>query len=347
MNKENAGFLLLFIKNPILGVVLAVVLAIALLIMSSVGMVLSVTQPSNSSSNNDGGYGFVTCQEGDKFDEEKFLSSFQDAGVFTDNGQLFLDAGRANNVDPVLLAAISFHETGKGKSPMVRLDNNPGGLYNSSAGEFFKFDSLAEGLDFMARNLNKNYISQGIVTIEQIGAKYAPIGVNDPSNSNANWVPVVSSFVADLGGLSMNCSAIGSGDFVYPIPNAVVTSPFSVRVHPLTGEVENHKGVDFACNVGLPIHASATGKVVRSEFNTGGYGNMVVLQHGDKYTLYGHMSERFVSVGDEVEQGKTVGACGSTGDSSGPHLHFEIQTSYFDVRVDPLPYLQGAKTKDE
>lgn len=73
-----------------------------------------------------------------------------------------------------------------------------------------RFGTLGEGIDFMARNLYKNYISQGLMTVEKIGAKYAPIGAsNDPFSQNQYWVPTINKLVNEFGGLSMNCQVIG------------------------------------------------------------------------------------------------------------------------------------------
>lgn len=99
-----------------------------------------------------------------------------------------------------------------------------------------------------------------------------------------------------------------------------------------------HKGIDIAAPSGANIVASNAGKVVVSSFNAGGYGNYVILDHGGGYmTVYGHFSRRLVSVGQQVSRGQVVGLCGSTGRSTGPHLHFEIRVN--GVAQNPLNYL--------
>ncbi len=100
-----------------------------------------------------------------------------------------------------------------------------------------------------------------------------------------------------------------------------------------------HKGIDVANNIGTPIVAAKAGRVVRSGWNDGGYGYLVELQHDDgSSTLYGHNSKILVRVGDVVEQGAVISLMGSTGNSTGPHLHFEIHPPGRGA-VNPLPFL--------
>jgi len=100
-----------------------------------------------------------------------------------------------------------------------------------------------------------------------------------------------------------------------------------------------HKGIDVANNIGTPIVAAKAGRVVRSGWNDGGYGYLVELQHEDgSSSLYGHNSKILVRVGDQVEQGSVISLMGSTGNSTGPHLHFEIRPPGRGA-VNPLPFL--------
>ncbi len=99
-----------------------------------------------------------------------------------------------------------------------------------------------------------------------------------------------------------------------------------------------HKGIDIASPMGANIIASKGGKVVTSSYNEGGYGNYVIIDHGGGYmTVYGHLKTRLVSVGQQVNGGQTVGYCGSTGRSNGPHLHFEIRVN--GVAQNPTNYV--------
>lgn len=122
-----------------------------------------------------------------------------------------------------------------------------------------------------------------------------------------------------------------------PINNAKVTSSFSGRrKHPVLGFTRAHKGVDFRASTGTPIPAAGAGRVVARSFNRG-HGNFVKIRHNGTYeTLYAHMSRfaKGVNVGTVVKQGQTIGYVGSTGLSTGPHLHYEIIKD--GVHVNPL-----------
>jgi murein DD-endopeptidase MepM/ murein hydrolase activator NlpD len=98
-----------------------------------------------------------------------------------------------------------------------------------------------------------------------------------------------------------------------------------------------HEGIDIAASSGTPILAAASGTVIHAGW-LGGYGNLVVVDHGDGLaTAYAHASSILVGVGQRVSQGQTVSLVGSTGNSSGPHLHFEVRVN--GTAVDPLGYL--------
>lgn len=293
----------------------------------------------------------VDMEDREEFDRE-FVKQFNDKGAFDNSGETFLQVANRYEIDPVLLASIAFHETGYGTSDLVINKNNPGGLYNSADKEFFHFDSLAEGLDRMASNLYDNYISEGLVTIRQIGNKYAPLGVeNDPNNLNAHWVPNVTNITNEFGGLIMHCEELnfGNGELAYPMENRTITSPYGMRIHPISGVAKFHKGIDFACNRGDPVYASMDGTVVDSVGGCsvgngncgGGYGNRVLLEHNGYYTLYAHLTDVIVNDGDVVTTSQQIGTCGTTGSSTGNHLHFEVQLSMFGEHQDPMPYLEG------
>ena len=103
-----------------------------------------------------------------------------------------------------------------------------------------------------------------------------------------------------------------------------LTSGFGSRFHPVLGHRRMHKGVDYAARHGSPIAAAADGRVARAGWN-GGYGQQVAIAHADGvHTTYGHMSRIAVAPGTHVRRGQTIGFVGSTGLSTGPHLHFEV-----------------------
>ena len=130
------------------------------------------------------------------------------------------------------------------------------------------------------------------------------------------------------------------GGYIWPVSSRRITSPFGPRNTGIPGASTNHKGVDIG-GVGYTteVHAAKAGTVIVSQ-RSSSYGEYVVVSHGSgNTTLYAHMSSRSVSVGDYVDQGDVLGITGSTGISSGPHLHFEITEN--GSRVNPLNYLTG------
>lgn len=135
-------------------------------------------------------------------------------------------------------------------------------------------------------------------------------------------------------------SANSTGSFLWPVASYVyVSSRFGLRVHPITGETKSHTGMDIASNQGTTVYASDGGSVTLAGWN-GGYGNCIMIDHGNGYvTLYGHLSSISVSVGQTVSQGDTIGAVGSTGNSTGPHLHFEVLKN--GSRIDPEQFFSG------
>lgn len=128
----------------------------------------------------------------------------------------------------------------------------------------------------------------------------------------------------------------------------LLTSTFGPRTNPVTGNFEPaHGALDLAAPSNTPIHASKGGRIISAGW-LGGYGNQVVISHGNGYyTRYGHMNKILVETGDTVEQAETIGLMGSTGWSTGPHVHFEIMHGGTDhcYRVDPQKYLKFENNK--
>ena len=142
---------------------------------------------------------------------------------------------------------------------------------------------------------------------------------------------------ADSG--SADASRISNGYFLWPTNVTTITSAFSPsRVNPVSGIVRPHTGTDIGASEGAPIWAAQGGTVVFAERN-GGYGNCVIIDHGDGIrTLYGHMSAILVNQGQTVNQGDQIGRVGSTGNSTGPHLHFEVLLG--NTAVDPMQFFK-------
>ncbi len=129
-----------------------------------------------------------------------------------------------------------------------------------------------------------------------------------------------------------------STQLIYPLSSpAPTTSSFGWRTHPITGSRRFHSGVDIGAPMGAPVVAAGSGTIVSAGW-FGGYGKAIVIQHnGIQQTLYGHLSEVFVQPGQRIEQGTVIGRVGSTGNSTGPHLHFETRVATSDgwIAIDP------------
>ena len=136
------------------------------------------------------------------------------------------------------------------------------------------------------------------------------------------------------------------GVMIWPtLESSYITSPYGSRLHPIQGVIKNHDGIDIGGSTGDPIYAAADGIVIYSQFNTGGYGNMVMIDHGLNsdgvkiVTLYAHGDKLLKNVGDTVKQGDIIMEMGSTGNSTGPHVHFEVREN--GTHVDPKNYLSA------
>lgn len=128
-----------------------------------------------------------------------------------------------------------------------------------------------------------------------------------------------------------------TGELYWPLPgHHRITSPFGYRMHPILKYRKLHTGVDIGAPNGTPVVSAASGTVIASRF-MGGYGNCIMIDHGGKVTVYAHLSSRAVSPGQSVSAGQTIGYVGSTGMSTGAHLHFEVRIN--GAVQNPLNYL--------
>ncbi len=129
-----------------------------------------------------------------------------------------------------------------------------------------------------------------------------------------------------------------SASWISPVSGYTLTSPFGMRLHPVLGYYRMHNGIDMGCAQGTPIYATRAGKVTVAAYQAGGAGNYVSINHLDGFaSIYMHMTHYVVSAGETVSQGQLIGYVGSTGISTGPHLHFGI--SYAGTYVNPLAYI--------
>lgn len=132
----------------------------------------------------------------------------------------------------------------------------------------------------------------------------------------------------------------GSGQFMWPVPSSShISSPYGYRIHPIYGTKKLHAGMDIAAPSGSTIVAADSGTVILASYGyNGGYGNYVIISHGNGYTTrYAHCSSLSVSVGQQVSKGQKIASVGSTGASTGPHCHFEIRIN--GSTVNPANYV--------
>lgn len=156
------------------------------------------------------------------------------------------------------------------------------------------------------------------------------------SAANAFSVPTAT---APLNPATLNQPVPGmpSTAFIWPAAGPI-SSPFGPRPNPTGPGYDFHPGIDIAADEGAPIHAAAPGRVIQAGPD-GGYGNVVVIDHGNGVTTkYGHCSQTFATIGEQVSAGDEIAAVGSTGHSTGPHLHFEVRAG--DKPVDPSLFLR-------
>lgn len=143
---------------------------------------------------------------------------------------------------------------------------------------------------------------------------------------------------AEAAGKQYNTVSLGNINFIWPLPaSSRITSRFGGRSSPTEGASSNHQGVDIGASTGTSIVAAASGTVVISTYSYSA-GNYIMINHGGGvYTVYMHCSQLLASEGDTVSQGQTIAKVGSTGYSTGPHLHFGIR--YNGKYIDPLNYV--------
>jgi murein DD-endopeptidase MepM/ murein hydrolase activator NlpD len=191
------------------------------------------------------------------------------------------------------------------------------------------------------------------VTPKVVVKKLSAIPIVEPINLAAVVAPIPQSLPdANAGGvvrpIALPINYANVDDFIYPLTTPTnVGSPFGWRIHPISGQQRLHAGIDFEAPEGAPIVAAIAGRVITAGWQQG-YGKTVVIERGGKLqALYGHMSNIMVQVGQEVMPGTVIGAVGSTGQSTGAHLHFEILAPSSDAKrgwtpVDPTESIQYA-----
>lgn len=171
------------------------------------------------------------------------------------------------------------------------------------------------------------------LTLEELQGEMAVL--DQHSSSKIDWLTAVETRLFDL---KIQNSMVPTEE---PVKAGRIGSPFGFRIDPITGHSALHTGLDFPANIGTPIMAAAGGVVVVQEYHSA-YGNMIEIDHGnDLITRYAHASSVMVKKGDIVKRGQLIAKVGTTGRSTGPHLHFEVLVS--GVPRDPRPFLNAGE----
>ena len=171
--------------------------------------------------------------------------------------------------------------------------------------------------------------------MKQIAQKEKDLKAQEYKEWLATYVPTTKPSGTDT---TPSTQAPSSSGWIKPLKSYTLTSAFGMRVHPISGVYKMHEGVDLSAPQGTPIYAAKSGKVTTTSYQAGGAGYYVSINHGDGFSsIYMHMTHYIVKPGDYVNAGQVIGYVGSTGGSTGPHLHFGI--SYNGTYVNPMNYI--------
>ena len=207
------------------------------------------------------------------------------------------------------------------KKEYAELEN----LQDELAGEQANVEKLLADKNIQINNLTSE-ISSNADKLKQLIAEAAAAAQASASSGTSS-----------SGNTSSNASATGTGSLTHPVPGAAITSGFGGRVAPTAGATTGHDGIDYGAGYGAAVYAADSGTVITAQYNSA-RGNYIVVNHGNgMQTWYQHLSSMSVTVGQTVARGQVIGNVGTTGISTGPHLHFEVHVG--GVPVNPLNYL--------
>ena len=207
--------------------------------------------------------------------------------------------------------------------------------------------ALAKQAEIEQKKAERNVVLQkaqndratAMQAIEELNASSAQVSamLKERQAARAAAAAVAAAAAQSSGGQGASDNWVqGTGQLGWPV-SGEITSPYGYRVHPIWGTTIYHSGIDIGVDEGTPVHAADGGVVVWSGW-MGGYGYAVVIDHGNGLsTLYGHNSELAVDEGQSVAKGQVISYAGSTGNSTGPHVHFEVRVN--GDPVDPMGYL--------
>ena len=204
--------------------------------------------------------------------------------------------------------------------------------------------ALAKQAEIEQKKAERNVVLQkaqndratAMQAIEELNASSAQVSAMLKERQSARAAAAAAAAQSSGGQGASDNWVQGTGQLGWPV-SGEITSPYGYRVHPIFGTTIYHSGIDIGVDEGTPVHAADGGVVVWSGW-MGGYGYAVVIDHGNGLsTLYGHNSELAVDEGQSVAKGQVISYAGSTGNSTGPHVHFEVRVN--GDPVDPMGYL--------
>ena len=265
-----------------------------------------------------------------KADVAAMRSETQDHAALLERRQEFLARMLSGDIDAAELAAL--------------VPAEEGAPHNAVSASYAEVDGMQQTIAAQAQTLTAQRYREMAQTLRQLGINPARFhrGVGGPledvpSDADPRFRELFASWTRTEQ-LEQAVVAIPSAR---PIrTNVNFTSGFGLRSDPFRGRAAMHGGIDLAGPVGTPIYATADGLVAKAEWNNGGYGNLVEINHGQGIlTRYGHMSRIAATAGQRVRRGDLIGYMGSTGRSTGSHLHYEVR---IDGRaVNPIPFMQS------
>jgi len=225
-------------------------------------------------------------------------------------------------IDEKLIAAAANGGPAAEAGPLARVE----------ATQFQQAALVARALDVRYRTTAAELQKLGIAPSQlAVGGPFESVGKADPTFKQlfANW--------KKLDNLQDSAIAVPSDK---PVKTAAFTSGYGVRSDPFRGSAAMHAGIDLSGPAGTPIYATADGVVSDAGWNSGGYGNLVKIDHGRGIeTRYGHLSKIGVLAGQRVKRGELIGRMGSTGRSTGNHLHYEVRIE--GRAVNPIPFMKS------
>jgi murein DD-endopeptidase MepM/ murein hydrolase activator NlpD len=196
-------------------------------------------------------------------------------------------------------------------------------------------------MNFFSTARSRGFVRSALVALVGLATAAATPAMAEEGASDAQFSSLFATWVKMNNGNTDEMSADSRSSIPSrePVENVDFSSNFGNRSDPFNGRARMHQGVDIRGPLGTPIYATADGVISRSEW-ANGYGNLIEINHGNGIeTRYGHLSRLIAQPNERVKRGQLIGLMGSTGRSTGSHLHYEVRIA--GNAVNPLPYIQG------